>query len=165
VTVDSDGTIAQIDNCSCRRLVLSFSTFWWKCTGTLSGITLSDPNNKVQPGSPFPIVAGDTTPTLIAVKGTNLDKDATFTFGDGVKVTADNSQWSQANQVIVLSVTADSDAQPGTRPLIVVNQDCSMALAANAVSISPPPQSPVMGPKSSKAAANRPKKAGKAPVA
>ncbi len=165
VTVDSDGTIAQIDNCSCRRLVLSFSTFWWKCTGTLSGITLSDPNNKVQPGSPFLIVAGDTKPTLIAVKGTNLDNDATFTFGDGVKVTPDNSQWSQGNQVIILSVTADTDAQPGTRPLIVVNQDCSMALAANAISISPPPQAPVMGPKGTKAAANRPKKAGKTPVA
>ena len=165
VTVDPDGTIAQIDNCSCRRLVLSFSTFWWKCTGTLSGITLSDPNNKVQPGSPFPIVAGDTNPTLIAAKGTNLDKDATFTFGDGVKVTPDNSQWAQANPVIILSVAADTDAQPGTRSLIVVNQDCSMALAAKAISISPPPQGPVMGPKGAKAAASRPKKAGKTPVA
>lgn len=31
VTVDDDGTIASIDNCTCRRIVLSFGSFWWAC--------------------------------------------------------------------------------------------------------------------------------------
>jgi len=33
VSVNSDGTILSIDNCSCRRLVISFGNFWWKCSG------------------------------------------------------------------------------------------------------------------------------------
>lgn len=166
VTVDSTGTIVQIDNCSCRRLVLSLATYWWKCTGTLSGVTLTDPNKKLPPGTAFPIVAGHTDPTLIAVKGTNLDKDAMLTFGDGVRVTSDTSQWSQTNPTLVLSVTADDDAQPGVRPLIVVNQDCSMALAANAINISAPVQTAVAGAKVIKtASATRSKRVGKTPVA
>ena len=33
VTFDADGTITAINNCSCRRMVLSFSQFWWSCKG------------------------------------------------------------------------------------------------------------------------------------
>jgi len=135
VTVNSDGSIAQIDNCSCRRHVLSFSSFWWKCSGTLSGISLSDPNKKVPAGTAFPIEAGDQKATEITVTGTNLDQDASFTFGDGVKIVTDTSAWKTTNQAITLSVTADQDAQPGNRPLIVVNSDCSIAIAPNAINI------------------------------
>jgi len=133
VTVNVDGSIAQIDNCSCRRHVLSFGSFWWKCTGTLSGVAVSDPNNQVTP--PFRINAGDQTATNIKVTGSNLDKDANFTFGDGVKFTVDSSQWTEQNRQVTLAVTTDPDAQPGNRPLIVVNKDCSMALAANAITV------------------------------
>jgi hypothetical protein len=138
VTVNPDGSIAQIDNCSCRRLVLSFSTFWWKCTGTLSAVSVSDPAGTKTP-PPLAINAGDTTATKMKVTGTNLDKNASFTFGDGLKITADNLQWKQENQVVMLSVTADADAQPGTRPLIVVNEDCSMALVPNAINVAASP--------------------------
>jgi hypothetical protein len=135
VTVNSDGTIAQIDNCSCRRLVLSFSRFWWKCTGTLSGITVSDPTGKTTAGNPIPVKDGDTNATQITVKATNLDQNATFTFGDGLTITTDNSQWTAANRVITLSVLASANAQPGLRPLIVVNADCSTAIAPNAINV------------------------------
>jgi hypothetical protein len=133
VTVNPDGTIAQIDNCSCRRLVLSFSTFWWKCTGTLSGIQVTDPTGKMQP--PIPVKAGDTAGVSISVSGTNLDQDATFTFGDSITITTDNSKWAPDNRVITLHVVATSDAQPGNRPLIVVNKDCSTAIASNAINV------------------------------
>ncbi len=33
IDVASDGTIKEIDNCSCRRMVVSFADFWWQCTG------------------------------------------------------------------------------------------------------------------------------------
>src|ERR1700730_2758545 len=36
VTPNADGSIAKIDNCSCRRLVLSFSNFWRNCADTLN---------------------------------------------------------------------------------------------------------------------------------
>jgi hypothetical protein len=168
VTVNPDGTIAQIDNCSCRRHVLSFSTFWWKCTGTLSGISVSDPNGKIPPGSPIQIHAGDTTPTKIKVTGTNLDKDASFTFGDGLKIDTDTSQWSQTNRVITLSVNADAAAQPGSRPLIVVNKDCSTALAPNAVSVvasqTLASETPVLAPRGTRTLVSRVRKPTKPPI-
>src|SRR5579884_772449 len=42
VTVDQDGTIATIDNCACRRIVLSFGSFWWACQAaqlSVKGVT------------------------------------------------------------------------------------------------------------------------------
>jgi hypothetical protein len=31
VSFDESGIINLIDNCECRRLVISFGSFWWKC--------------------------------------------------------------------------------------------------------------------------------------
>src|SRR5262249_31124050 len=31
VSFDQSGVIKSIDNCECRRLVVSFGTFWWRC--------------------------------------------------------------------------------------------------------------------------------------
>jgi hypothetical protein len=31
VTIDEKGIISDIDNCSCRRLVVSLATLWWQC--------------------------------------------------------------------------------------------------------------------------------------
>ena len=33
VKLAQDGTITEIDNCSCRRMVLSFANVWWRCEG------------------------------------------------------------------------------------------------------------------------------------
>lgn len=33
VEVNEDGTIQRIDNCSCRRVVISFANKWWHCQG------------------------------------------------------------------------------------------------------------------------------------
>ena len=33
VTVDESGRIIRLKNCECRRLVASFSKFWWTCSG------------------------------------------------------------------------------------------------------------------------------------
>jgi hypothetical protein len=163
VTVNSDGTIAQIDNCSCRRLVMSFSTFWWKCTGTLSGIQVADPTGKMRP--PFELIAGNAEAISMVVSGTNLDQDATFTFGDSITVTTDASKWTENNKVVNLSVLAAADATPGTRPLIVVNKDCSTALAPNAISVigssSSSGQTPVSAPKGARMVGGKPKKPNK----
>lgn len=31
VTADEKGTVTKIDNCSCRRMVLSTAPYWWRC--------------------------------------------------------------------------------------------------------------------------------------
>jgi hypothetical protein len=131
VTVNADGSIAQIDNCSCRRH--SFSTFWWKCADTLSGIVVTDPNNKSK--TPIPVEADGTTEVDILVSGTGIDAAAHFTFGDGVTITNKSTSGTAPNLKFTLALTADPSAQPGNRPLIVVNPDCSMAISPNAINI------------------------------
>jgi hypothetical protein len=135
VTVSADGTIAQIDNCSCRRLVISFSSFWWQCSATLSGLTVKDPTGK-NPGQPIPVNAGADTPTLVEVSGKNLDLNATYTFGDSVTVTkaSDPTTWKPGAPVD-LKVQATDTAAGGNRSLIVVNPDCSTALVPNAINV------------------------------
>lgn len=31
VTTDAQGNVTRIDNCSCRRMVLSLAPYWWRC--------------------------------------------------------------------------------------------------------------------------------------
>ena len=31
VVTDDQGNVKQIDNCTCRRMVLSLAPYWWKC--------------------------------------------------------------------------------------------------------------------------------------
>jgi hypothetical protein len=133
VTVNADGSIAQIDNCSCRRHVLSFSTFCWKCTDTLSSIVVTDPNNKSK--TPIPVETDGTTEVDILVSGTGIDAAAHFTFGDGVTITNKTTSGVAPNLKFTLALTADPSAQPGNRPLIVVNPDCSMAISPNAINV------------------------------
>ncbi len=33
VKLAKDGTVMEIDNCSCRRMVISFANVWWRCEG------------------------------------------------------------------------------------------------------------------------------------
>jgi hypothetical protein len=137
VTVNADGTIVQIDNCSCRRLVMSFSSFWWQCSATLSGLTVKDPAGKNPAGKPIPVNAGSNTATAIEVSGANLDVNATYTFGDNVVVNkTDLANWKRGEPV-ELTVKATDVAGGGNRSLIVVNPDCSTALVPNAINVVP----------------------------
>lgn len=34
VTIDAQGNVTRIDNCSCRRMVLSLAPYWWRCNET-----------------------------------------------------------------------------------------------------------------------------------
>jgi hypothetical protein len=138
VTVNADGTIAQIDNCTCRRMVLSFANFWWRCTGTLSTLVVTDQTtgNKIPPSLPISITAGVTTQTAISVTGNNLDAKATYILGEGITVTntTDLTKWVAGNPV-TLNVQAIAGAAPGNRTLIVVNPDCSTAILANVINV------------------------------
>ena len=111
VQVDADGNITSIDNCACRRLVASLSGFWWQCKE--SDITVT----KVDPATAF---IGK--PSNLKVSGTNLDKEDTYSFGNGimVKPTASAADGTSVN----LSITVDSSVQPGSRTLVIMDKHC-----------------------------------------
>ena len=130
VHVDSDGTITSIDNCACRRLVVSLARFWWQCSDGETTITSLDPAE---------ITAGQTT--TVTVSGTNLFPTATYTFGNGIMVQVTTTGKEPVSE-IVLSVTPDQNAAPGPRTLVVVNQDCSTATLADAITVVAPAPAP-----------------------
>src|SRR5262249_10015933 len=78
VKVNSDAVIQDIDNCSCRRIVISFGHFWWRCASDLVSITEVTPTE---------LKRGDRDQTL-TITGTNLISDPlpTVSLGSGVKV-------------------------------------------------------------------------------
>jgi hypothetical protein len=132
VTVKVDGTIAQIDNCSCRRLVLSFANFWWRCTDTLSSLAVSAPSS--------PITAGTQSQTKVTVTGTNLDVNAKYVFGPGPGVTVSSAAWTPSTvqgTSVDLTVNIDASASAGSYGLTVINPDCNTAILANAINLAP----------------------------
>lgn len=129
VDVDIDGTITGIDNCSCRRMVVSFATFWWRCAGRgtmLDGVSVSTKG---------PYVAGMKQPVRIVATGDELRPEATATLGQGVVVEVVEAK----RDVMRLDAVISEDAVPGDRTLTITNADCSTVSWPKALTISPAP--------------------------
>ena len=118
VTVDSDGSIMQIDNCSCRRLVLAFGDQWWKCTSTPTVEAGNPPN--------CPVVADGTTQAKLTVNGTNLEahEGEIYSFGPGVIATV-TSPPGNGLAAVTLGIKAEAGAALGARNLMIRNSDGS----------------------------------------
>jgi hypothetical protein len=138
VTLSSDGsgTIQQIDNCSCRRIVLSLCRFWWQSSSTLTvkGVTDAQGNP-----APVQVTADGTTQVPLTVNGTNLETGpgVIYSFGPGITVTVSGqtSTLQTGLSSVSLTVTAQTTAVPGNYNLTVVNADCSSAIFANAITV------------------------------
>jgi hypothetical protein len=135
VQVDSDGTIGSIDNCACRRLVGSLSGFWWQCSQ--GDTTLVAPTS----ADPAEVPAGKAT--TVTLNGSNLDQNATYSFGNGIMVSP--VVGSATSTSIQLTVTPDSRVS-GLRTLVIVNnQDCGTVTFASVINVFAPTQA-VSGP-------------------
>ena len=127
VTIDPDGTIKAIDNCSCRRMAVSLSTLWWVCGEELTNVAVV--------GAPVQVTAGDPSVTVVTVTGTNLNTEAIYSFGDGVEVRNPRSTGSPPGTSIDLDVTAKTTAPLGFHELRVINPDCSFAVVQDALEV------------------------------
>ena len=149
VTVASDGsgTIQQIDNSSCRRMVLSFCNFWWmssSSTGTsqttVTGIT-STQSNSVPPQ----VSADGKTQVPLTVTGTNLEigsnvvggPKVAYSFGPGISVRVGNQTVGLQTGLtsVQLTVLAQTNVTPGIYNLTIINADCSVVLFGNAIQV------------------------------
>jgi len=117
-----------IDNCSCRRMVVSLAPYWLRCATQKASI------EKVTVSTKGPYTAGRRAVRLVA-KGTNLSGDAIVALGPGVDakivdVTADGT---------TMRIDADiaRDAGPGGRTLTIMDPDCSTRSWPNALMVSP----------------------------
>jgi hypothetical protein len=129
VDVGADGTITGIDNCSCRRMVMSFAGFWWRCTTTMTKL------DTVAVSTKPPYLPG-TGPIRIVAKGAQLRADAGVTLGPGVSVTI--AEVTPDGGTMRLDAQIAGDAAAGDRTLTIVNADCSSVSWPAALSVSEP---------------------------
>jgi hypothetical protein len=116
VSFDDQGRITAIDNCSCRRMVISFSQYWWQCT---SGSIVINSVNPTQ-------LRQNQTGQTVTVIGSNFQTGIQATLGNDVTITNLNLQDSQN---LVLTVNVAQNATPGSRMLTLINPDCSVGTA------------------------------------
>ena len=76
VTVNPDGSIKQIDNCSCRRLVVSFSRFSWNCEGSAPTVSGFNPTT----------LNADGTDQQVVVSGANFRCGVSANFGPNTSI-------------------------------------------------------------------------------
>ncbi|MGH8531331.1 MAG: hypothetical protein ACREV1_01045 [Gammaproteobacteria bacterium] len=130
IELGDDGAIKKIDNCSCRRLVISFGHFWWQCKVELITITGLTSNNKTHNATtPISVNAGDAD-RKIEVTGTNLMDGVKVEFGSGVTVKVIEVTGSELTATIAIAPDA-----AGSRSMTVINPDCSSATLPNAIEI------------------------------
>lgn len=136
VKLVADGTITEIDNCSCRRMVLSFAHVWWQCEGgkiTIETIAVTVGDREVTE------VEQGQTNVSIKVTGANFraagDAKPAVSLGSGVKV--GTITVSSGGKELLLQVEIDPAAIPGPRTMTITNPDCSMASKPNTITISP----------------------------
>jgi hypothetical protein len=139
VEMDPDGTIRVIDNCSCRRIVVSWSALWWRCQGdscALESVEVKD-GETVQ-DTRFTLVVKT---RLLAVENPQLRLGEGVDFVPPARVSPDRLE---------ADFFVRPDAAPGPRTLeILDDQGNVVAAKANAVTVrprqggaSPPPPAP-----------------------
>jgi hypothetical protein len=143
LNADGSGTIAQIDNSSCRRMVLSLCNLWWKSSGNSATVSSVLNTAGAQPQVP----ADGKTPVAVTVSG-NLEyspktqggPQVTYSFGPGITVTVQPPPSTTGGLqtglgTINLSVIAQPTVPLGQYNLMVVNADCSVVYYGSAIQV------------------------------
>jgi len=140
VDLDPDGTIHSIDNCTCRRWVASFGSFWWACHSTQVAIASFDPPAGVDFQNLKPDSKTTLTGTAHITAGTLAQPPASAaSLGQGItikdfKVTPP----AAGGQDITLMFVVESDAPaalPGPRDLTLKNGDCAITIVPTAIQV------------------------------
>ena len=132
VDVDGDGQITAIDNCSCRRIIVTLAHLWRRCEAsqlTVTGVTAQVNGQTVEE------VPRGQADVHVHVEGTSIDHDATADLGQGIQVT--DHDVPDGGTAMNLTVTVLDSAQPGARDLTITNPDCAFATSPAALTILP----------------------------
>jgi hypothetical protein len=137
VKLAEDGTITAIDNCICRRMVLSFAHVWWRCEGGTIEVRSA---TVTVAGRPATQVEQGQTDVLIDVSGANFraEGDVMPKVSLGSGVTIGMVDVSAGGEALHISVSINPAASIGPRTLTIINPDCSMASTSNVMTIIPP---------------------------
>lgn len=127
VEIDDEGAITALDNCSCRRNVVSFGHFWWRCTGDACAIQSVEVEGgrSVEAGTDF----------VIDVRAYDLPDTVTADLGP--QVTVKTATVSDNGTRLRIEARAEAGAEPGARTLEIRDTTQNRVIAArrNAVEI------------------------------
>lgn len=127
VALDANGVITKIDNCSCRRIVLSLAHIWSRCTSSQMSINVPQtmPIKTLKPGDLH---------AQLTFTGSDFPKQPEVHLGDGVE--AEGVTVTDGGTKLEFTATVRADAAPGDRTLTVINpEDCSVARLEKAITI------------------------------
>jgi hypothetical protein len=134
IELDADGVISRIDNCACRRLVLSTASLWWQCQ--------SAPEIKIVSGG------GDIEPGK--ERSLKVEANRAFPVGTeahlGSEVTIKQSDVKATKNTLEVPFQVDGHAVDGPRALTIDFPDQQRVVKRNAINVkgsgtkaSPPP--------------------------
>ncbi len=116
VELGPNGEILRIDNCSCRRMVVSFGHFWWRCEGEISESERQTRIDAVRPIEGQPIAGEE---FLIAVEGRGFPLSAELSAAD---VTI-GEYFERSPNLITATAKVAAAARPGPRTVSVIGTD------------------------------------------
>jgi hypothetical protein len=122
VEFDDQGSITAIDNCGCRRMLVSFSGVWRQCTAA-AAVTIT----KMQPDF---LTQGDEKATL-KMTGTNFQEGIKLDLGRDIKVI--ELKVEQGAGALAAVVTVSETARVGERRITVTNPDGSFGTGKLAI--------------------------------
>ncbi|HEV7475356.1 MAG TPA: hypothetical protein VGN90_14980 [Pyrinomonadaceae bacterium] len=125
VQVDADGSITAIDNCACRRIVISLAPFWRGCD--IGRVVIDIPQAPIKE-----VTQGDKA-VAFDIPSSNIDPQAEVNLGSGIEIK------SRSPKASALSVTFDvaETAPLGLHTLTVVNPDNLVGIRREAVNVLP----------------------------
>jgi hypothetical protein len=113
INFDANGNITKINNCSCRRLVLSFSRFWWSCQG---------PNPTITQVVPQTAAAG-TSDLSVTVTGTNFRCGATAQFDNPNFTVVSAYVKNPQTLILTVNISANATSKDSNPEVTVANLD------------------------------------------
>jgi hypothetical protein len=129
ITVDDDGQIIEIDPCKCRRIVISFGGYALRCHTERPVLDSIVPNI---------LKAGDPE-TPVTLQGQHFKDKMEVYLGKGVRVNYQGATLVHdpiaGNDTYTIKIDVDAGAPGGTRPVVLINPDCSTATFADKFSV------------------------------
>lgn len=126
VELDADGVISRIDNCDCRRMVLSHASFWWHCEGLQEVESVEDGGD----------IARGEERVIRAEAARAFPPGTTAQLGAGVTVNAAGVKPSAANdKILEIPIKVASDAAVGPRALTINFPNSFRAIQPDAINV------------------------------
>jgi len=123
IELDGDGVISRIDNCACRRLVMSLGNAWWQCESAPE-IEIKDGGGDIAPG-----------------EGRSLKVEANRAFPVGTEahlgadVTIDQAKVKATDKSLEVPFKVELKAVAGPRALTIDFPDQQRVVQRNAINV------------------------------